>query len=365
MNYLKIVFGILATICIVQEGFSQAVPSVNFAEKSYYFGAFARNQGLKTHTFEFKNTGTEPVTIAQVKSSCGCTATDWSRQPVLPGKTGQIKVQFNPQKFSGYFSKSVAVHISKVSEPVNLQITGRIIINNKVNDDFTYFVGDLKADTDVVDFGELEAGSGTVSRDIRFINVMRDTIRLVASSIPDGISMTQSREVIPPGGNSKMTFKYNPSEHQEWGSIDKAVKLEVTRSAKKETRKLPVRAAVIDDFSKMDAGSISEAANISLEGADKFVLEPGQSGQWVTKKLKIQNTGQSDLIIRKVEIDNQKIKIKKVDEQIAPGKWGTIVLSYQPDAASGSVAQAGELVVWNNSPEHYRFTIPIVREEMQ
>lgn len=45
--------------------------------------------------FTVKNTGDKPLIISKVQASCGCTTPEWSQDPILPGKTAQIKVGYN------------------------------------------------------------------------------------------------------------------------------------------------------------------------------------------------------------------------------------------------------------------------------
>ncbi|MCU0348407.1 MAG: DUF1573 domain-containing protein, partial [Saprospiraceae bacterium] len=61
-----------------------------------------------TYDFKFKNTGDAPIVIDNVRSVCGCTATEWSETPVLPGKEGYVRVVFDARK-AGYFNKKVTV----------------------------------------------------------------------------------------------------------------------------------------------------------------------------------------------------------------------------------------------------------------
>lgn len=58
--------------------------------------------------FVFKNTGTEPLVISNAKGSCGCTVPDWPREPIAPGATSKIKVEYDTKRI-GEFSKSVTI----------------------------------------------------------------------------------------------------------------------------------------------------------------------------------------------------------------------------------------------------------------
>lgn len=73
--------------------------------------------------FTVKNTGDKPLIISRVQASCGCTTPEWSTDPIMPGKTAQIKVGYNTQ-INGAFQKVIEVFSN---DPVN----GRSAINIK------------------------------------------------------------------------------------------------------------------------------------------------------------------------------------------------------------------------------------------
>lgn len=70
--------------------------------------------------FTFKNTGDKPLVLSNVQPGCGCTASEWPKDPILPGKTGQIKVHYNTA-IAAPFKKSIDVFSN---DPTN----GRIVL---------------------------------------------------------------------------------------------------------------------------------------------------------------------------------------------------------------------------------------------
>lgn len=60
------------------------------------------------YTFYYRNLTDAPIIVDNVRSGCGCTATDWQNQPVLPGEEGSINVSYDAMS-SGYFRKYVKV----------------------------------------------------------------------------------------------------------------------------------------------------------------------------------------------------------------------------------------------------------------
>jgi|SRR5690606_18685717 len=99
-------------------------PQITFAESSHDFGDIKQGDKVE-HTFTFKNSGTEPLILSNVLTTCGCTATNWPRDPIAPGKSGEITVKFNSAGKMGKQNKVVTV----VSNATNAQERVKIITN--------------------------------------------------------------------------------------------------------------------------------------------------------------------------------------------------------------------------------------------
>ena len=91
---------------------------------SYDFGKIKQNEPA-TCTFEFTNTGNDPVVITGAKPSCSCTVPEYTKDPVLPGKKGIVKATYNAHN-PGVFSKTISVTTDK-GETVVLKISGEVV----------------------------------------------------------------------------------------------------------------------------------------------------------------------------------------------------------------------------------------------
>ena len=80
----------------------------------------------KAIVYEFKNTGKTAVVITNVQGSCGCTATDYTKEPILPGKSAKITATYNAANKGG-FTKTVTVTTSAESAPKVLTLKGTVI----------------------------------------------------------------------------------------------------------------------------------------------------------------------------------------------------------------------------------------------
>lgn len=88
------------------------------------FGELLRGKEV-THVFEFKNTSDKPLVIDNVRTDCGCTASDWEEEPVPVGQVGRITIRFDASKL-GYFKKKITVWVKGVKKPEKLSIEGEV-----------------------------------------------------------------------------------------------------------------------------------------------------------------------------------------------------------------------------------------------
>jgi hypothetical protein len=100
-------------------------PALTWKADEVQLGEIPQNKPV-TIDFEFTNTGKTPVIITNVQAACGCTATDYSRLPVLPGQTTKISATFNAAA-KGAFKKTVTVTTNAEELPKILTFSGTVI----------------------------------------------------------------------------------------------------------------------------------------------------------------------------------------------------------------------------------------------
>jgi hypothetical protein len=113
---------VLSFFLVVQSLVGAAPAFVWVSPTTHDFGDLKLNVP-SAHEFFFKNTGDAPLLIDNVRSICGCTATEWSETPVQPGKEGYIKVVFDARK-AGYFYKKVTVFFNHQRKGEKLYLEG-------------------------------------------------------------------------------------------------------------------------------------------------------------------------------------------------------------------------------------------------
>ena len=100
-------------------------PEIYFENTIHDYGTIKKNSNGSCK-FIFKNTGNEPLVITNVKSSCGCTVPKWSKEAILPDKSGVIKIVYDTKRL-GIISKTITVMSNAKTNPVELLIKGTVI----------------------------------------------------------------------------------------------------------------------------------------------------------------------------------------------------------------------------------------------
>lgn len=104
---------------------SSVASSILWKSESIDVGQIPQNTP-KAINYEFKNTGKTTLIITNVKGSCGCTATDYTKTPILPGKSGKVTATYNAAN-KGAFTKTVTVTTNVETTPKVLTLKGIVI----------------------------------------------------------------------------------------------------------------------------------------------------------------------------------------------------------------------------------------------
>lgn len=97
-----------------------------FAETSFDFGDLRQGDKVE-HTFNFTNAGQMPLIISRVNTTCGCTASEWTKGPIALNKMGTIKVTFNSANKIGRQSKVVTIVSNAINPEEHVTILSNVL----------------------------------------------------------------------------------------------------------------------------------------------------------------------------------------------------------------------------------------------
>jgi hypothetical protein len=130
----KTVFALALLVSLCLNAFSQQTQTresvqpeagIAFDKVEHDFGniAFASDG---TFVFTFTNKTKDAIVLSNVSASCGCTTPQWTKEPVKPGESGEVRVKYNTNAV-GQFNKTVMVYSSAQPSPVVLRIKGNVM----------------------------------------------------------------------------------------------------------------------------------------------------------------------------------------------------------------------------------------------
>lgn len=93
-------------------------------ETDHDFGLLRQGRSAR-FVFRFENLLQEPVVLETVRTTCGCTAAEWTEAPIEPGSAGEVVIEYDASR-SGTFKKKITVFFDKQRKAETLWIRGEV-----------------------------------------------------------------------------------------------------------------------------------------------------------------------------------------------------------------------------------------------
>ena len=123
----RILLAVFGLVLILNNMIAQEKgPQISFSASLHNFGVIAEEAGVVKHSFEFTNIGTVPLILNRVATTCGCTAPEWPKEPLLPGAKGTITITYDPSGRPGPFNQSITVYSNASASGSVLTIRGQV-----------------------------------------------------------------------------------------------------------------------------------------------------------------------------------------------------------------------------------------------
>lgn len=326
--------------------FSQAV--INFTKRAHDFGNIKEVNGPVSYDFEFTNTGNAPVIIKNVESSCGCTSPQWTKQPILPGKTGFVKATFDPKDRPGYFDKTITVFSNTKTPTLELKIKGSVEGKTRtVLDDYPYeLASGLRLPLENVSLMKAQKGSvKTISLGV--YNNSGKKVAVSFSGVPSHIQIGIEPQQIDVKGIAMIKASYNTALKGEYGlNMEKVL---MTVDGKKY--ELPVSVFIEEDLSKVNPASAPDIT------ADKKYYNFGQAtaAQPVKFTYQLKNNGKAPMKIHRFYANDERVTVTVGKQELQPGESTTLIAETKKGAEPGKLSCV--ISVINNSPANAEFNL--------
>ncbi len=273
---------------------------ISFVKAEYDYGKIKELEGSKACTFNFVNKGDDTLRIQDVKLSCGCTTSEWTRTPVAPGGKGFVKVTYDPKNRPGPFAKGIDVLSNDPDNPrLTLVIKGDVEPRPRtIADDYPNAIGNLRFSTGQLVFQNIPNDEKRTDT-IKIYNEWTKPMTLTMDQLPVHMSCKAIPETLKPNQKGILLISYDAKMKNDFGFVWDRFFIN-TNDTLSPQKQMAVSANIIEDFSKLTPEQLANAPKIVFE-TPTYDFGTVMEGTSVTWDYKFTNTGKDDLYIRKVK----------------------------------------------------------------
>lgn len=326
---------------------AQSGARISSDELRYDFGSIAEENGPASHVFTVRNTGDAPLVITRVTASCGCTMPEWTKAPIEPGTSGEVKITYDPAGRPGPFVKTVSIYSNGKKGAYMLAIKGNVTPKRlKPVILYPYAIGPMKMDTKKILYSGIRPGEA-LGKKILITNESETPFSVHLRKYPEYLTIQANPSTLKPGEAGEITILFNAKEEKKLGRLTAEIPVTVTPEGQKKGAEgsFRISANVIDDFSKMTSSERADAPVISLSSdwinfgkMKESALAQGfkdkvmstLSPRKVSQTLEITNQGKSTLHIRSITCDDQRVEISGGKREIKPDATATFKVTLRP-----------------------------------
>lgn len=327
---------------------SQQIKPLQFREETFDFGNVPEDGGSVEHEFTFINTSNRPVKILTVQASCGCTTPGWSKEAVLPGKTGFIQASFDPKGRPGYFSKSLTVTTDMEANPIVLQIKGQVNTAEISADDLKIAKGNWGLKVSSFNVGKVFLKDEVVTKDFTVVNRSDKPVTVQRVVSPSYIKGAVEPAVLGPGKQGTIKISYNGKQKGLYGFQSDNIEFH-TDDADMPLKSFSVYATLEDYFPKLSADELAAAPQLKITDTS---LDFGRirPGQYIRREITVTNNGKKELNLKSLQPNCTCVTAMASKESLKAGESGTVEITFNPQDRKGSQQKA--VTIYSNDPRN-------------
>ena len=284
------------------------------------FGDILLDSGPVSCTFTFQNVGNQPVVIYNAVTTCGCTKAEWTKEPIMPGKTGTVSAKYSNDEGAYPFDKSITVYMSDPKKPVILKMKG-VSVAKKVPLDQTYTVryGPLGIRESYIKCGNLEQG-GMKSGSVTIANISGNPINVNFDNVSQFLNIKVTPNPIPAGKTAEMSFAVT-ADRSLWGKNEyKATPVINGKKYKNAegSQEITIWANTKENFENLTEEQKSSGARPDFK-ASTYTFGKLKAGATVEAEFSFKNVGKTDFKVYKVDSDAKNLSCNGIPS-VRPGE---------------------------------------------
>ncbi|MCS7005645.1 MAG: DUF1573 domain-containing protein [Cytophagales bacterium] len=328
---------------------------IEFEKLLHDFGNVKQENGTISTDFVFRNTGKSPLKIIDVKTSCGCTASEWTKEEVPAGGSGIIKVTYDAGNRPGEIDKAISVRTDGEPEYVVLRIIGNVLPRPaRPEDTFKEVSGNWRFLRKHIDIGKVKHDSvGIAIYQVYNATNQSFEINPNLSVLPSYLKLSTNKRWLAPKDTALLTLEFYPLKKKDWGFLYEQFQL-ITNDSTEPIKRLSYSVHVVENFHK--TSKKEKQPKVEL---DKKEHNFGNIKQFQDYKayFTLKNAGEALLLIRKIQTSCGCTVANPQKTQLLPGESTLIEVTFSSGDRLG--LQNKPITIITNDPKNPETTLMI------
>lgn len=188
---------------------------LRFATEEVSFGTIDEMSGVWQGSATLTNSGSEPVAITQIKSTCGCLKAELPKRVLAPSESVKVALKYYPRGHAGRVMQIVLLYANGSTEQPSaiLKLRGMVTASADRSDDYPYTRGVLRLRQERVIFNNEDANIQRIACMNGGSSELRPKIDTLLTS--EGLRVRFEPQILAPKQQGYMIVEYSSSKIKE------------------------------------------------------------------------------------------------------------------------------------------------------
>ena len=310
-----------------------------------------------TVTFNFTNTGTSPLVISNVTTSCACAVADWTKEAVPAGGKGKVTATFDAEAI-GRFYKEVGVYCNASSMPIYLEFNGEVTADSRdYMHTHPYGFDAIRLNQQEIEFNSVNKGEKPTF-EILVANTSSKAYVPVLMHLPPYLTVKAYPEILGKQKNGKLVVTLDTEKLPQLGITRTSVYLSRFMGDKVGTEnEIPVSVALLPDFEHVSAFARQNPPCLEISAKNLEFLNL-KKNQKKSQTILITNAGKSNLEIQDMQVFSMALGVKLKKHILQPGETTKMKITVMAKNI-GRTKGTPRILMITNDPQYPMVTIKV------
>ena len=278
-----------------------------------------------TAKFEMQNMSSNPITIRDAKTSCGCTSVEYPKGQIAPGESFVVNATYDSRQM-GRFFKDIALYSDASQQPFYLQIRG-VVVEEIIDfaGQYPYTIADLNVDRNDVEFDDVNRGDRPVQK-INIRNASGKSVSPVVMHLPSYMKAQVSPTTLPPGRQGTISLILDSKKVRDYGLTQTSVFLGMYPGDKvRPDKEISVSTVLLPAFTATTETQMQYAPKLVMSAEQLNIAFGGKSKK--TETITIENQGRTELDISALQMFTVGMKVKLNKTKLQKGEQAKLKIT--------------------------------------